>query len=118
MLIHVTASYYELLVGRQAKIKQATGREQAGMARRLEVEEGALGGHPPDGLHEAGELQHLGQLQAPLRLRRRPLLLRLATRLGDVVLRLLQCLGALLVKLPLRTQPPIEAAAVEIHRHA
>jgi len=65
------------------------------------LEEGALGGHPADGLHEVGELQHLGQLEAPLGLRRRPLLLRLAPRLGDVVLRLLHSLGALLVQLPL-----------------
>lgn len=70
--------------------------------RRRRLEEGALGGHPPDGLHEVGELQDLGQLEAPLGLRRRPLLLRLAPRLGDVVLRLLQRLGTLLVKLPLR----------------
>lgn len=68
------------------------------------LEEGALGGHPADGLHEVGELQHLGQLEAPLGLRRRPLLLRLAPRLGDVVLRLLQRLGALLVQLPLRNK--------------
>ena len=66
------------------------------------LEEGALGGHPADGLHEVGELQHLGQFQAPLGLRRRPLLLRLAPRLGDVVLRLLHRLGALLVQFPLR----------------
>jgi hypothetical protein len=49
---------------------------------RLELEEGAIGGHPADGLHEVGELQHLGQLQAPLRLRRRALLLSLAPRQG------------------------------------
>ena len=37
------------------------------------LEEGALGGHPADGLHEVGQLQHLGQLEPPLGLRRRPL---------------------------------------------
>lgn len=71
---------------------------------RPRLEEGTLGGHPPDGLHEVGELQDFGQLEPPLGLRRRPLLLGLAPRLGDVVLRLLQRLGALLVQLPLHSR--------------